>query len=168
MSSSIVIRPSVESDGPLLASWIAKPDVLRWFPMSDQREIDDSVRIWMGYIRLGASFTAEYQGKPAGMAVLYLQPYKRLSHHALFAIIVDENHRNLGIGKALIQYFEKEAYEKFNIELLHLEVYDGNPAIRLYERLGFKEYGRHPRFIKENGKYVCKILMQKDIFHGRS
>lgn len=163
MKPSIVIRPSVEADGSILASWIGKPDVLRWFPMSDQREIDDSVRIWLGYIRMGASFTAEYDGKPAGMAVLYLQPYKRFDHHALFAIIVDENHRNLGIGKALIEHFEKEARDKFKLEFLHLEVYDGNPAIRLYQRLGFKEYGRHPRFIKENGKYVAKILMQKDL-----
>lgn len=159
----IVIRPSVEADGAILSKWIEKPDVLRWFPMCDQREIDDSVRIWLGYIRLGASFTAEYDGKPAGMAVLYLQPYKRFEHHALFAIIVDENYRNKGIGKALVQHFEKEARDKFKIELLHLEVYDGNPAIRLYERLGFKEYGRHPRFIKEDGKYVAKILMQKDL-----
>lgn len=168
MSSSIVMRPSVETDIPILASWVCRPNVLCWFPMSDQREIEDSTRIWTGYIRLGASFTAEYQGKPAGMAVLYLQPYKRFSHHALFAIIVDEEHRNLGIGKALIEHFEKEARDKFNIELLHLEVYDGNPARRLYERMGFKEYGRHPRFIKENGKYVSKILMQKDISHGRA
>lgn len=165
----MIIRPSVESDGAILTSWIQKPDVLRWFPMSDQREIDDSVRIWMGYIRMGASFTAECDGKPAGMAVLYLQPYKKFAHHALFAIIVDENHRNLGIGKALIEHFEKEAREKFKLELLHLEVYEGNPARRLYARLGYKEYGKHPRFLKEDGKYLCKILMQKDLReHGRS
>ena len=168
MKPLIVIRPSVESDGPILGSWIIKPDVLRWFPMCDQREIDDSVRIWMGYSRLGASFTAEYDGKPAGMAVLYLQPYQRFSHHALFAIIVNEDFRNRGIGKALIEYFERVAREQFKITLLHLEVYDGNPAKRLYEREGYKEYGRHPRFIKEAGKYICKILMQKDITHGRT
>jgi putative acetyltransferase len=163
-----VIRPSIESDAPILTSWIQRPNVLRWFPMCDEREIDDSVRIWMGYSRLGASFTAEHQGEVAGMAVLYLQPYRRFAHHSLFAIIVDEKRRNLGIGGALIEHLEKEAREKFNIEILHLEVYDGNPAKNLYERMGFKEYGRHPRFIKEDGKYVAKILMQKDLSHGRS
>lgn len=163
MKPSIVIRPSVESDASILTSWIIKPDVLRWFPMSDQREIDDSVRIWMGYAKMGASFTADYNGKPAGMAVLYLQPYKRFAHHALFAIIVDENHRNLGIGKTLIEHFEKAAKEIFKLDFLHLEVYEGNPAKRLYERMGFKEFGTHPRFLKENGKYMSKILMQKDL-----
>lgn len=136
--------------------------------MNDQREIDDSVRIWMGYIRLGASFTAEYEGEVAGMAVMYLQPFKKLSHHSLFAIIVNEKFRNLGIGKALIESFEKEAREKFHLDFLHLEVYEGNPARRLYERMGYKEYGRHPRFIKVDGQYMCKILMQKGLGYGRS
>ncbi len=163
MSSPIQIRISDPSDGPLLASWIVKPDVLRWFPMSNEREIEDSVKIWLGHIRYEASFTAEYEGKVAGMAVLYLQPYQRLSHHALFAIIVDENFRNKGIGKALIEHFEKEARDKFKMEFLHLEVYEGNPAINLYGRLGFKKFGIHPRFIKENGSYVGKILMQKNL-----
>ena len=56
---------------------------------------------------------------------------------------------------------EKLAKEEFHIELLHLEVYEGNPAIRLYERFGFVKYGEHPHFIKEEGRYLSKILMQK-------
>jgi ribosomal protein S18 acetylase RimI-like enzyme len=163
LTSSIHVRPSTEDEAPLLAKWIAEPDILRWFPMTDQREIDDAVRIWMGYTRMQAAFTAEYEDKPAGMAVLYLQTYQRFSHHCLFAIIVDASYRNLGIGKALIEHFEKAARDQFHIKLLHLEVYEGNPAIRLYERLGFKEYGRHPRFIKDQGKYISKILMQKEL-----
>ncbi len=168
MTSQIHIRPSVVEDAPFLIGWALDPSILRWFPMTDQREVDDAVRIWMGYTRYQASFTAEYEGKPAGMAVLYLQPYKRLAHHCLFAIIVDAQYRNLGIGRALIEHFEKAARDQFHIELLHLEVYEGNPAIRLYQRLGFKEYGKHPRFIKSEGKYITKILMQKDLKNGRT
>ena len=160
---TIHIRLSKEEEAPILAEWIAQPDDLRWFPMTDQREIDDAVKIWAGYTRMGASFTAEYEGQRAGMAVLYLQPYQKLAHHCLFAIIVEAKHRNLGVGRALIEHFEKVARDQFHIEIIHLEVYENNPAIHLYERLGFKEYGRHPRFIKVDGKYICKILMQKKI-----
>jgi putative acetyltransferase len=165
---TLSIRPSKEEEASILTTWIAQPDDLRWFPMTDQREIDDAVRIWAGYARMGAAFTAEYEGKIAGMAVLYLQPYQKMSHHCLFAIVVDAKHRNLGIGKALIEHFEKVARDQFHIEIIHLEVYENNPAIHLYERLGFKEYGRHPRFLKENGKYICKILMQKETGYGRT
>ena len=96
--------------------------------------------------RLQACFTAYVDGVPAGMSTLYLQPYQKFAHQCLFAIIVDEKYRNHGIGKALLEYMSKEAKEKFNIEILHLEVYEGNPAYRLYERMGFQEFGRQPRF----------------------
>ena len=49
----------------------------------------------------------------------------------------------------------------FDIELLHLEVYEGNPAIHLYQRLGFVQYGYQRHFIKQNGQYLGKIMMQK-------
>ena len=57
----------------------------------------------------------------------------------------------------------KAAKNHFKIEILHLEVYQGNPAIRLYERLGFKEFGRQPKFIKIGGEYLDKIMMQKEL-----
>ncbi len=159
---TIEIRPSLMEEGDHLRKWLDDPAVLRWFPMMNGREIDDAVRLWINYSKLGACFTALIDGAPAGMGTLYLQPYEKLAHQCLFAIIVDEKHRGKGIGKALLTHMMEVASSQFKIELLHLEVYEGNPAQRLYERLGFEEYGRHPRFIKmENGEYLTKIMMQK-------
>jgi len=156
-------RPTKLEDAPALTSWLSDPEILRWFPMFDMREIEDAVRIWVGYARLEAGITAEYNGEPVGMANLYIQPYKKLVHTCLFSIIVKSDLRGKGIGSALIEELLKLAKEKFHIEILHLEVYDGNPARRLYERAGFKEFGRQNKFIKENGKYIAKIFMQKKL-----
>jgi len=39
-------------------------------------------------------------------------------------------------------------------------VFVGNEhAKRLYEKLGFKKYGLHPRAVKRNGKYIGEELM---------
>lgn len=162
----IHVRSSREDEAPQVAAWVADPSALKWFPMTDQREIDDAIRIWAGYAKRGASFTAEYDGEIAGMAVLYLQPYQKFSHQCLFAIIVAEKFRGRGVGQALIEHFEKEGPKHFHLEKIHLEVYEGNPAIHLYERLGYKVYGTHPRFIKENGQYICKVLMEKELHGG--
>ena len=78
---------------------------------------------------------------PCGMANLYIQPYRKLAHTCLFAIIVKEDMRGKGIGKAMLDYVMEHAKTRFNIEILHLEVYEGNPAKRLYERAGFTEFG---------------------------
>jgi putative acetyltransferase len=118
----------------------------------------------MSYTRFNAGIAAEFDGVPCGLANLYIQPFKKFSHQCLFSIIVGEGFRGKGVGTALLKHLMKIAKEEFHIEILHLEVYDGNPAIHLYQRMGFKEYGRHPRFIKEeNGTYVDKIFMQKEL-----
>lgn len=159
----IEIRPANPDEGAYLAKWLADPAILRWFPMTDAREIDDAVKIWMGYSKFQSCFTAYENGAPVGMSILYIQPYQKFAHQCLFAIIVDEKHRNKGIGKALMQHMIDAAKNQFKIEILHLEVYAGNPAIRLYERMGFKEFGRQPKFIKQDGEYIDKIMMQKEL-----
>lgn len=163
MSDKTTIRVTQPEDAPLLKSWLFEPGVLRWFPMMDEREVDDAVKIWVGYGKYEACFTAEYEGTACGMANLYLQPYKKLAHQCLFAIIVSEKFRNKGIGTQLLNYLMKTAKEKFKIELLHLEVYEGNPAIHLYQRAGFTVYGTEKHFIKDKGEYISKTMMQKSL-----
>ena len=163
MSHSISIRFTEKSDESRLIEWLQQPGVLQWFPLMDMREIEDAVSIWMSDAYQGGALTALFEGDPCGMAVLYIQSFCKLSHQCLFAIIVDEKRRGLGVGTQLLNELTALAKEKFQIELLHLEVYEGNPAIRLYERAGFTKYGEHPRFIKEEARYLSKIMMQKNL-----
>jgi len=160
---TISVRLAVESDQQYLVEWLLQPGVLDWFPLEGIREVEDAARIWLSYKQYGAVLTALYDGVPCGIANLYLQPYKKLAHQCLFAIIVDEKIRGKGVGTRLMRELMKLADEKFALELLHLEVYEGNPAIRLYERLGFKQYGSQRYFVKEEGRYRAKILMQKKL-----
>ena len=53
------------------------------------------------------------------------------------------------------------AKEKFKIELLHLQVYAENPAMNLYKRFGFKEFGRQESWIKEENRYVGRVFMER-------
>lgn len=162
-NSHITMRAPNDSDAAGLKQWLMDPKILRWFPMCNEKEVDDSVRIWMGYAKTGAGVTALWDGIPCGMFNLYIQPFKKLSHTCLFSIIVDERYRGKGVGSALIDAGQRLAKERFHIEILHLEVYKGNPAQRLYERMGFTEYGQQPHFIKDQGEYITKIFMQKSL-----
>lgn len=163
MSSEISIRFSGEGDAVYLTKWLISPGALRWFPMFDLREVEDSVRFWMVNAKMKASLTAIIDGVPCGMALLNLQPYKKLSHQCLLSIIVDEERRNQGIGTALLKELMRVAKEDFRMEFLHLEVYEGNPAINLYHRFGFVEFGCQKHFIKDEGKYIGKIFMQREL-----
>jgi putative acetyltransferase len=159
----LTVRMAEDADQKYLIEWLLQPGVLKWFPLCDLREVEDAARIWISYAKQGAVLTALWNGVPCGITNLYLQPYKKLAHQCLFAIIVDEKYRGKGIGTKLMTDLLALAKEKFKLEFLHLEVYDGNPAIHLYQRLGFVEYGRQRHFIKDEGQYLDKILMQKKL-----
>jgi putative acetyltransferase len=160
-SSELTFRLTQLEDAPFLQKWLSDPKILCWFPMTDAREIEDAVRIWIGHSKLESGLTALYNGIPCGLANLYIQPYVKQKHTCLFSIIVQEEMRGKGVGQALLTQVMALAKEKFHIETLNLEVYEGNPAQHLYERMGFVAFGRQSRFIKENGQYNAKILMQK-------
>jgi len=159
----ITTRFAEEADQKYLVEWLLQPGVLEGFPLSDLREIEDAARIWISYYKQNGVLTALCDGVPCGIANLYLQPYKKLAHQCLLAIIVDEKFRGKGIGTRLINELMALGKERFHLELIHLEVYEGNPAIRLYERLGFARYGMQRHFVKDQGRYIGKILMQKKL-----
>jgi RimJ/RimL family protein N-acetyltransferase len=157
----VEVRFTEPGDGKYLKEWLMEPGVLRWFPMEDEIEIDDAVVRWIAFHRYKCSLTITKDGIPCGIATLYLQPYKKLIHQCEFGIIVGEGFRNAGIGSYLMNSIMHLAKENFKIELLHLQVYAENPAMRLYSRFGFKEFGRQDAWIKEKDKYVGRVFMER-------
>ena len=158
------VRFGEESDGEYWAKWIKDPDVERFYPMGSDEERDESVKRMQTFCKYKSVLTAEYNGEVAGIAYINLHPYKKIAHQALFTIIIDKKFRGKGIGLQLMQQLEKLAKESFGIEWLHLEVYEGNPAIRLYRRLGYREFGYQGHWIKErSGHYSGKIFMEKKL-----
>jgi GNAT superfamily N-acetyltransferase len=167
-SSGLVLRLTEEGDAPYLKGWLSDGETLRWFPMTNEREIEDAVRLWISFAKAKASLTALWNGKPCGIATLNIYTLKKLAHQCLLSIVVGKAHRGKGVGTALLRALFSLA-TSCGIEILHLEVYDGNPAIHLYRRMGFKEYGRHPRFLREEGRYIDKIFMEQSLkLYGRS
>ena len=159
----VTIRYTEQEDAPFLKEWLMQPGVLRWFPMQEILEVDDAVKHWIGFSRFKCSLTAIYRGKPIGLSTLYLMPYRKVAHQCLFSIIVSEEFRGKGVGSLLLNNIIHLAKEHFKVEYLYLEVYDGNPAIHLYNKFGFKQVGSQSHFIKENGNYVAKIIMERPL-----
>ncbi|MCI5052371.1 MAG: GNAT family N-acetyltransferase [Simkaniaceae bacterium] len=163
MSEITIRKTNPDSDMTYLKQFLLDPDVLRYFPMINEQEVNDSVGMWTQSAKKGFAYTAELGGIPVGFLQLYISPFEKLKHQCLFSIVVDKNHRGKGIGTELMEHCMRVGKEEFGLEILHLEVYKGNPAKRLYDRLGFVEYGEHPDFLKEEGAYYTKILMQKQL-----
>lgn len=158
------VRFSEESDGEYWAKWLTEPDVVAYYPMANDEERKESVERMQFFCKYKSALTGVYQGEVAGIGYLNLHPYKKIAHHAIFTIIVAEKFRGKGIGQNLLEHLERLAKESFGLENLHLEVYEGNPAIRLYRRMGYREFGFQGHWIKEGpGEYKGKIFMEKQL-----
>lgn len=160
---NLKIDESQIKDGELFKRLLLEPETLQYFPMYDVREIEDSVRVWEIFCRKGASLTSYFDGEACGLAFLNLQGYKKFTHQCLITILVDQKYRNKGIGTKLLEELFLLAKKPFELEMLHLEVYETNPAINLYRRLEFTEFGIQKKFIKENGRYIGKIFMERSL-----
>jgi ribosomal-protein-alanine N-acetyltransferase len=64
----------------------------------------------------------------------------------LLLAVVPERHRS-GVGSRLLSNFVETAREQ-GVSRLHLEVRDGNPAVRMYRDAGFTAAGRRPKYYR--------------------
>lgn len=89
---------------------------------------------------------------------------KIYEHIGNTSITIKKKFRGNGLGALLMERLLTESVHLVGIKKIILQVFGNNkPAISLYEKIGFKEYGRLPKAIKWRGKYVDEILMYKDV-----
>jgi len=104
---------------------------------------------------------AELAGAVAGLLGFENSSRSRLAHRGTAHISVLPQHRRKGIATALLHCLIEWAQKNPIIEKLKVTVFATNePALSLYEKMGFIEEGRRIKEIKiAPGKYVDEILM---------
>ena len=111
--------------------------------------------------RLAESFVlAAFDGeRPVGIAGFYVQPGPKHAHKGmLWGMYVRPETRGAGIGRMLVEAIV--AHARGQVEILQLFVVADNlPARRLYQSLGFVEYGIERNATKYRGRYHDDVLM---------
>ncbi|MFH6786473.1 MULTISPECIES: GNAT family N-acetyltransferase [Methylobacterium] len=116
---------------------------------------------WFGQrLEQGITLGAFRDGALAGAVTLVLNEGAKLRHKGdVVAVYLRPAARGLGLGAALLNRLVDEARPR--VEALRLTVEAGNgAALRLYERLGFRAYGRERRALKIGGRYHDEVLME--------
>lgn len=154
------IRYTTLTDGPYLKEWLLSPGMLHWFPMEDEKEVEDAVQAWLGFCRWSCTLTATIRQEPCGVATLFLMPYRKVAHHCLCNLIVDPRRKEEEINPSLLKNLKHLAKNYFRLEILHMEVYEGNPVIKILEEAGFREFARQERYVKEGDKYLARVMYE--------
>ncbi len=82
----------------------------------------------------------------------------------IWGMYVDTDYRGQKYGDNLFAELIKEATKCKGLEIIELGVAESNlPAVSLYKKYGFLEYGKEIDAIKYDGKYYDEYLMYKRI-----
>jgi len=105
---------------------------------------------------------AEVDGKVVSVGEIGLLTGER-SHTGYLGIGVVKNKRRLGLGK-LMMIALLELARKAGLKIVILDVYGTNAiAMRLYEKVGFKEAGRIPKGILRSGRFIDLVRMTTEL-----
>lgn len=89
---------------------------------------------------------------------------ERLAHNCELGITVRKRYWHLGAASALLAELIAFAERDPVLRTMHLGVYENNGrAIRLYEKFGFCEVGRHRDFFRVGDSFYDEILMDRDV-----
>jgi ribosomal protein S18 acetylase RimI-like enzyme len=126
-------------------------------------EKDQPVTRYTGWLTNSTVFGAFQNSHLIGTASFTQLSGLKDSHKGLLrAMYVRPTHRRSGAGRQLVQAVIETARQK--VEQVQLSVVsDNQPAIRLYQTLGFRQYGLEKNALKHNGTYSDEILMSLDL-----
>ncbi len=125
-------------------------------------EKDQPLERYTAWLAISAVFGAYQNSQLIGTASFTQLSGQKDSHKGwLRAMYVRPAARRSGAGRQLVQAIINYARPK--VEQLQLTVVSTNlPALRLYQSLGFLQYGLEKNALKHNNQYSDEILMSLD------
>jgi ribosomal protein S18 acetylase RimI-like enzyme len=151
----ITLREAAPEDEEFLARLYfdtRRQEVAAWGWPSQQQEMflrmqfDAQFRSYRSAFPDATDYIVCLDGSAVGHMLVSHEP----SRIHLIDIALFEEHRNCGIGSGLLRQLLREC--EFQRRTLRLHVLRGNPAIRLYERMGFLQSGADPMYVQMEWK----------------
>lgn len=100
----------------------------------------------------------------AGRININLEPGLQ-QHLGELGISIRQDYRNMGLGTTLIELAIEVAKRWLSgLEIIQLTTFSTNQrALHLYQKLGFKEFGRLPKGVKREGQYQDFVYMWREV-----
>jgi RimJ/RimL family protein N-acetyltransferase len=165
----LVMKPPEVSDAPALLAFICElvdEDVMILLnEKPDLAKEEKVLKDWLEKIakKEKLKYLIMDGDKCVASADIDVEPYRH-KHIGDFGIAILKDYRGLGLGKILMEELIKESKEVLGLKMLELQVYSTNQtAKKLYEKMGFVEYGTLPEAVLYQGEYIDRVHMYRKL-----
>ena len=76
------------------------------------------------------------------------------NRRAEFSLYIGPAYQKIGAGKMALKLLLNHGFDNLGLNLIWGETFDGNPAARMFETLGFLKEGTRRQFYWRDGKYI--------------
>lgn len=170
----ILVRYPTTDDVAKLLQFIntASKECTYIMPQGEQITLEEEKKYVDGFIKKmndkkAVKLLAFCKDELIGVADVVLKE-KVEKHVGVFGIIITPEWRRKGIGTFLLKLTLKEAEEQIkDMRIVTLGVFSNNQvAKKLYEKMGFVEYGNLKEGLQHRGAFVDHIYMFKKVSNG--
>jgi putative acetyltransferase len=133
-------------------------DAVRWgLPPYNRERLEKG---WLSNLQNLIAIVAFYKDKIVGHAQIFKFPNPRRKGTGNLIIYLHQDFHNVGLGTAmltkLIELAKEEGLHRVGLDVIA----DNKPAIRLYQKFGFKVEGvKKEAYFGEDGKYHDELVM---------
>ncbi|UCE11096.1 MAG: GNAT family N-acetyltransferase [Candidatus Thorarchaeota archaeon] len=107
-------------------------------------------------------------GVYAGHLTLQPEEWMASGHVARLGIIVVEEHRRVGVGRALMMAAEEAAHAE-GFEKIILSTFDSNDLAKsLYDSMGYRVVGYRMKHFKMPDGYINEVLYEKELLRKQN
>jgi aminoglycoside 6'-N-acetyltransferase len=151
-----VLRPLSAEDVAVVAEIQSQPSVSRWWGEPDE----DDLRKQAAGESEETSFAITVDGRVAGL-IQYLEEADPMYRHAGMDLFLAQEYQGQGLGTDAVRTLARYLVEKRGHHRLTIDpAADNQPAIRAYEKVGFRRVGVMRRYERTpDGKWRDGLLM---------
>ena len=165
VGEGVELRRHNRSNYPLYARWYGDEEVWRltsWASEPMQQAAVERLFEDRKESPMNDSFAIHREGEEEPIGVISLMNISEVDASAELSIIVGEKEdRDEGSGTEAIRLILRYAFEDLGLSRVALSVFQFNdPAMRSYEKLGFRREGRIERAVHRDGEWQDAILMR--------
>lgn len=134
-------------------------------PPATLEELTESIRPRLTSSEVSIIFGAFDGPQLIGIVGIIREPERKERHKArIWGMYVALSHRRSGTGELLLNTAIQQAQSWQGVEQVVLSVTEvADDARRLYERAGFRAWGREPRALYSEGRYADETYMIRDL-----